>query len=125
MNDLTTEDRKRLTELCPAFDSMPQTLFLTKEIRERLNFFALKNKLVEQGYDLEFEAFTYGKYCDWKRAWKPPKRKLSFLFWLINAPRFAKLVNEWLKGKEAIINVETAKIQGAELKYPMKGEEKL
>ena len=60
------------------------------------DFFALKDKLVEKEEWGEFEIYAFDKF--YHTITEIPT---SVTCWLINAPRFCWLVNEWLKEKEA------------------------
>jgi len=122
MNDLTEQDRKRLTGyldekwhwiandaeiMCECgeiwlvrnidLDAHENRTFTTPD-----DFFALKNRLVEKGEWGEFYFFVKGGYAHLQLEkpvfinWKDQ----DFDDWLINAPRFCWLVSEWLKEKE-------------------------
>ena len=116
MNDLNEEDRKWLTEyLGECWHELKETEYgdfecnkCGFEIRKRVfnrvfttpgDFFALKDKLVKKGEWDKFESYAHR---EWWRTIKTivlePEK--SFPNWLINAPRFCWLVNEWLKEKE-------------------------
>ncbi len=123
MNDLTEQDRERLTEYLggcwhkvkrpkhePTVFSKPcvkcrGTITIIRDepidgngygnpyrtFTTPNDFFALREKLAEKGEWLEFEYFA---------LLEKSEVGTSLTQWLINAPRFCWLVNEWLKGKE-------------------------
>ena len=117
MNDLTEEDRKRLTEyldecwheiIYPSGSSwqckkcyawyLPPDAFIYRTFTTPDGFFTLKDKLVENG---EWAEFTKCAGEIWERLNSYVDLDIpEFTDWLINAPRFCGLVNEWLKEKE-------------------------
>jgi len=65
------------------------------------DFLALKDKLEEKGKWLEFDEWAYMQW-DSLKPFNDLSRHLGEQSdWLINAPRFCWLVNEWLKEMEA------------------------
>jgi len=113
MTDLTENDRRRLTdylrecwhESCSSGSplclcGMSVQKHRTHKVKNRSfttpdDMVALKDKMVEKGKWDEFYWWAAnignkeGAYGSAERA-----------DWLIDAPRFCRLVNEWLKGKE-------------------------
>ena len=97
------ESRKRLTEYlgeqCGHEDRewffVPCPKCSSRTFTSGNDMLDVKNKLVEKG---EWDDFVTNSY---KHRYRPPTEERDFMVWLFTMPRFAELVDEWLKGKEA------------------------
>ncbi len=123
MSELTEQDRKRLTEFlgecwheeevendaqCKHCEYNVSGVEYGSDYISDYNrtfatpddFFALKEKLVEKGWWMKFRLFTYELWINSLPISSSVYGLEIFEEWLINAPRFCWLVNEWLKEKE-------------------------